>query len=76
MTDLKVAVTGTNTRPFLVEGLKDFIGAPLDEDAGNKLADLVQKQVSPMKTTLTLPFGRRRIAGALARRQAAALFAG
>ncbi|MBZ0216140.1 MAG: 4-hydroxybenzoyl-CoA reductase subunit beta [Fimbriimonadaceae bacterium] len=74
VTSLKVAVTGTNTKPFIVEDVDDFVGAPFDEEAGNKLADLVQKQVSPMKTTLTLPFGRRRIAGALARRQAAALF--
>lgn len=74
VTSLKVAVTGTNTKPFLVENIDSFIGAPLDEEAGNKLADMVQKEVSPMKTTLTLPFGRRRIAGALAKRQAAALF--
>ncbi len=74
LTDLKVGVTGTNSNPFLVDGMENFIGAPFNEDAQAKLADLVQKQVSPMKTTLVQPFGRRRIAGALARRQAMALF--
>jgi len=74
VTDLRVAVTGTNTKPFLVEGADTFVGGALDDDAQNRLADLVQKQVSPMKTTLTLPFGRRRIAGAMAKRQAAALY--
>ena len=72
---LAVAVTGTNSRPFLVEGVDDLVGGPLDEAALEKLGDLVQKQVSPMRTTLVSPFGRRRIAAALARRQASALYA-
>ncbi len=70
---LSVGVTGTNTRPFLVEGTEAFAGEKLDDDALDRLAELVQKQVSPMRTTLIRPFARRRIAGALARRQAAAL---
>ena len=73
---LKIAVTGTNTSPFLVEGLEAFTGSTLGEDDQAKLADIVQKQVSPMKTTLVQPFGRRRIAGAMARRQAVSLLAG
>lgn len=72
--DLKVAVTGTNSRPFLVEGVDAFIGRALDEDALSALGELVQAQVSPMRTTSVSPYGRRRIAAALARRQAAALF--
>ncbi|MDP2619634.1 MAG: 4-hydroxybenzoyl-CoA reductase subunit beta [Hyphomicrobiales bacterium] len=71
---LAVAVTGTNSRPFLVAGTEELVGGPLDEAALEKLGDLVQKQVSPMRTTIVSPFGRRRIAAALARRQAHALF--
>lgn len=71
---LAVAVTGTNSRPFLVEGTEKLVGGPLDEPTLEKLGDLVQKQVSPMRTTIVSPFGRRRIAAALARRQAQALF--
>ncbi len=71
---LKIAVTGTNTSPFLVEDLDDFAGSPLGDDAQARLAETVQKQVSPMKTTLVQPYGRRRIAGAMARRLAVKLF--
>ena len=74
--DLKVAVTGTNSRPFIVEGIEELVGGPLSDEVLDKIGDLVQKQVSPMRTTLVAPFGRRRIAAALARRQASALFAG
>lgn len=75
LADIKIAVTGTNWRPFLVEGLEGFIGKPLDDAALEKIGDIVQKQVSPMRTTTVAPFGRRRIAAGLARRQARALYA-
>ncbi|HSM20140.1 MAG TPA: 4-hydroxybenzoyl-CoA reductase subunit beta [Hyphomicrobiales bacterium] len=71
---LAVAVTGTNSRPFLVEGVEELVGKPLDDEALEQLEELVQKQVSPMRTTIVSPFGRRRIAAALARRQAQALY--
>lgn len=73
---LSIAVTGTNSRPFLVEGVEQFVGKPADDETLEKLGELVQKQVSPMRTTLVAPFGRRRIAAGLARRQVRALFAG
>jgi 4-hydroxybenzoyl-CoA reductase subunit beta len=71
---LAVAVTGTNSRPFLVDGTEQLVGKALDEEALETLGDLVQKQVSPMRTTIVSPFGRRRIAAAMARRQAQALY--
>lgn len=74
--ELRIAVTGTNSRPFLVEGTDAFIGKPVDDALLEELGELVQKQVSPMRTTLVAPFGRRRIAAGLARRQVRALFAG
>lgn len=74
--DIRVGVTGTNTKPFLVEGLDVFKGSSLDVDDQAKLAEIVQNEVSPMKTTLIRPFGRRRIAGAMARRLALGLLRG
>jgi 4-hydroxybenzoyl-CoA reductase subunit beta len=70
---LKIAVTGTNTSPFLVEDLNGFVGSSLGDGDQTRLAEIVQKQVSPMKTTLVQPYGRRRIAGAMARRLAVRL---
>jgi 4-hydroxybenzoyl-CoA reductase subunit beta len=75
LTALRVALTGTNSHPFLIEGLGALIGRPLDEAALRSLDKAVQKQVSPMRTTIAAPHYRRRVAAALARRLAARLFA-
>ena len=71
---LRVALTGTNSRPFLLEGTDAFIGRALDEAALQRLERLVQKQVQPMRTTLASAQYRRLAAAALARRLAADLF--
>jgi 4-hydroxybenzoyl-CoA reductase subunit beta len=65
---LRVALTGTNSRPFLLDGVSALEGAPLDEAALKTLDRLVQKQVSPMRTTMLPAHYRRRVAAALARR--------
>lgn len=67
---LRVALTGTNSRPFLVAGTEDFAGRNLDAPALARLDALVQKQASPMLTVTTSAQYRRRVAGALARRLA------
>ncbi len=72
---LRVALTGTNSRPFLLEGTDASVGRALDEAALQRLERLVQKQVQPMRTTLTSAHYRRLAAAALARRLAADLFA-
>ncbi len=69
----RVALTGTNSRPFLLEGTESFLGRPLDEEALARLDKLVQKQVQPMRTTLASANYRRLAAAALARRLAARL---
>ena len=71
--DLRVAMTGVNPRPMLVEGLADFIGKPLDEAALDRLRDMARAQSKPMKTTTVKPWYRRRVVGNLARRVAAGL---
>ncbi len=71
---LRVGLTGTNSRPFLLEGTDAFIGRALDDAALQRLEKLVQKQVQPMRTTLASAHYRRLAAAALARRLAADLF--
>jgi len=65
---LRVALTGTNSRPFLLAGTEALVGRAPDDAALDLLEKLVQKQVSPMRTTLTPAHYRRRVAAALARR--------
>ncbi|HML12824.1 MAG TPA: 4-hydroxybenzoyl-CoA reductase subunit beta [Xanthobacteraceae bacterium] len=72
---LRVALTGTNSRPFLLTGTDAFAGQPIDDAALMRLEKLVQKQVQPMRTTAMSAHYRRLAAAALAQRLAARLFA-
>lgn len=72
---LRVALTGTNSRPFLLAGTEAFAGKPVDERLLEEIGRLVQKQVQPMRTTLTSANYRRVAAAALARRLTASLCA-
>jgi 4-hydroxybenzoyl-CoA reductase subunit beta len=65
---LRVALTGTNSHPLLLEGTGEFLGQPLTDAALTRLGKLVQKQVSPVRTTLTAPNYRRQVASVLAQR--------
>jgi 4-hydroxybenzoyl-CoA reductase subunit beta len=65
---LRVALTGTNSRPFLVEGTEALLGVETGEPAAAALAKLVQKQAGPMRTTLAAADYRRQGAMVLARR--------
>jgi 4-hydroxybenzoyl-CoA reductase subunit beta len=65
---LRVALTGTNSRPFLLADTDALVGRPLDAAALQRLDKLVQKQVQPMRTTLVQSNYRRQAAAALARR--------
>ncbi len=65
-----LATTGTNSRPVVVD-IPDPLGT--DDDADSYFAaleKLVQKGVSPQRTTTTAPHYRRLSVGALARRLA------
>lgn len=72
---LRVGITGTNSRPLLLEGLEPLLGRPLDESSLAQLDKLVQKQVRPMRTTLISGNYRRLAAAALACRLATQLAA-
>ncbi len=72
---LDVALTAVNPYPRMVGGTDRFAGAPLDDQALDRLRDLVRAQAKPMRTTTTTAWYRRRVVGALARRLAAKLAA-
>ena len=56
---LRIALTGTNSRPFLLAGTDAFAGRPLDDKLLQEIDRLVQKQVQPMRTTLASANYRR-----------------
>src|SRR6185437_9975774 len=74
LTDLRVAFTGTNPRPVLLEGTAELCGGKLDDRVFKGLDALVRDQIMPMKTTFTPGHYRRRVAGVLARRLLTRLF--
>jgi 4-hydroxybenzoyl-CoA reductase subunit beta len=66
ISSLRIGITGTNSRPFVVADTDQLIGHPVDEQALHKIDRLVQKQVQPMRTTVTSAHYRRLAAAALA----------
>ena len=74
LASLRVAFTGTNPRPVLLEGTAELTGGKLDERVFKGLDALVRDQIMPMKTTFTPGHYRRRVAGVLARRLLMRLF--
>jgi 4-hydroxybenzoyl-CoA reductase subunit beta len=71
---LRIALTGTNPRPFLLTDIDAMIGRRIDEQALQEIDRLVQRQVRPMRTTIASAHYRRLAAAALARRLTAALY--
>jgi len=68
LVELRVALTGTNSMPFVLDGTDALIGRAVDDGALASLGKLVQKQVSPMRTTVTASNHRRVVASVLAQR--------
>jgi 4-hydroxybenzoyl-CoA reductase subunit beta len=73
LVQLRVGITGTNSRPFLLKGVEVLYGRALDDNALHELETLVQKQVQPMRTTTISAHYRRLAAAALVRRLTTAL---
>ena len=74
LTDLRVALTGTNSCPLLIEGTHDLVGAPLNAEALERLVGLLPKQIQPMTSTFTPPGYRRKVIANLTRTLASRLF--
>jgi 4-hydroxybenzoyl-CoA reductase subunit beta len=72
---LRVGLTGTNSRPLLLADTGALVGRPVDDASLAALGKLVQKQVSPMRTTVTQANYRRQVAAVLAQRLVRALAA-
>ena len=68
LTELRVALTGTNSRPFLLEGTDTLCNTAVTPELLRALGKLVQKQVSPMRTTVTGSNYRRQVASVMAQR--------
>ena len=73
LAELRIALSGTNSQPLLLQGTDAFIGQPADASMLAALGKLVQKQVSPMRTTVTPSNYRRLVAAVLVQRLLAAL---
>lgn len=65
---LRIALTGTNSRPFVLEGTEALLGKAVNDDTLTQIERLVQKQVQPMRTTIISAQYRRLAAAALARK--------
>jgi 4-hydroxybenzoyl-CoA reductase subunit beta len=74
LAELRVAFTGTNPRPVLLDGTAALCGGPLDARVFKGLDELIRDQIMSMKTTFTPGHYRRRVAGVLARRLVEKLF--
>jgi 4-hydroxybenzoyl-CoA reductase subunit beta len=70
---LRIGLTGTNSRPFLLAGTDGLVGRPVDVRLSVDIDRLVQKQVQPMRTTMASAHYRRLAAAALACRLVAQL---
>jgi 4-hydroxybenzoyl-CoA reductase subunit beta len=63
---LRIGLTGTNSRPFLLAGTDALVGVPIDRRGLGDIDRLVQRQVQPMRTTMASAHYRRLAAAALA----------
>ena len=66
ITDLRIATTGTDSRPLMISGLDGAWRATPEDDA--RIAKLLRQQIGPMETALTAAAYRRRVVPVLARR--------
>jgi 4-hydroxybenzoyl-CoA reductase subunit beta len=70
---IKVALTGLNSRPVVLDGTDALTGRPVDEKTLDALSALLPKQIQPMTSTMTPPGYRRKVAGNLIRQVALSL---
>jgi 4-hydroxybenzoyl-CoA reductase subunit beta len=68
LAELRVALSGTNSNPFELDGTGAFVGQRVDDAMLAALDKLVQKQVRPMRSTVTHSNYRRQVASVLAQR--------
>lgn len=74
--DVRIAFTGTNPRPVLLEGTEALVGKPWDDEALQVIDDLCKDQLMSMKTTFTPGHYRRRVATQMSKRLVGRLWEG
>ncbi len=72
---LRIAITGTNSRPFVLKGTDEWVGKVPDKTLPSAVGKLVQHQVRPLRTTVTAANYRRQVAAVLVQRLARELLA-
>jgi len=65
--DLKVAITGTNSAPLMID-TGELIGRAWNDDTAAKLAQALRKKANVLRTTMAGPKARRRAMQGMARR--------
>jgi 4-hydroxybenzoyl-CoA reductase subunit beta len=65
---LRIALTGTNSRPFVLSGTGEMTGKAPDDTLLAEIGKRVQHQVRPLRTTVTGANYRRQVAAVLAQR--------
>lgn len=68
ITDLRVAVTGTNPRPLVFDNPANAVGQKPDDAVLDAIAKEVGKAITPMRTTNMPGMYRRQMAGVLMKR--------
>lgn len=65
---LRLALTGVSSRPVLLEGAESLCGAVVDDALLAALGKRINRQISPVRTTASSAYYRRRVAIVLAQR--------
>lgn len=68
LAELGVGLSGTNSQPLALQGTEALLGKPVDDALLATLGKLVQKQASPMRSTVTASNYRRQVAAVMAQR--------
>ncbi|MGB3427231.1 MAG: 4-hydroxybenzoyl-CoA reductase subunit beta [Burkholderiaceae bacterium] len=65
---LRVALTGVSARPVLLEGAESLCGQAVDDALLAALAKRINRQISPVRTTVSSAYYRRQVAIVMAQR--------
>lgn len=73
LAELAIGLSGTNSRPLLLEGTAALLGRVVDDALLTAVGKLVHKQASPKRSTVTAAHHRRLVAATTAQRLVLAL---
>jgi 4-hydroxybenzoyl-CoA reductase subunit beta len=68
LAELAIGISGTNSHPLLLQGTDALLGRAVDDASLASVNKLVQKQVTPMRSTVTQSNYRRLVAATTAQR--------